>query len=283
MNKSGFLHENEAKALARKFAEERYKAEQEARLWMKKYEELLIKFERNEENSKENSQGNEENSKGNQGFLKELVEELRAWQEKSNENAEIINEITEKNGNLMRINDELEKNLKNVIEELELFQKKYQEISGKIVNYEENIRILKEKSDKSNELLMKKDDVLEKIGIKSNQEKRKIEQLEKEIFGLKDLLKGIIDEKDLLLSQKSQIILEKDEKIENLLIKLQNIDGFIRKIAVLEENNSEIHKENEFLKEKEKNQMKNGNFHHNFPIKNEVILKVFYGFSFKFL
>jgi len=147
------MKESEAKLIAKKFAEDRVKAENEAQNWMKKYQELFLKIQDIEKMPLENNKNGQ-----NPEIIKELVSELKAWEEKSKEIEKVNVEIKAELEFFRKKNVENEVNLKKFLQELELWKNKYKsfdlEVSQKIIKYEENIVLLTHGIEKSNKELI---------------------------------------------------------------------------------------------------------------------------------
>lgn len=131
------MRESEAKIVAKRFAEDRLKAEQEAQAWMLRCQELMKRLQ-------EYEQGNRNSA--NMGVIQDLVAEIKAWEEKSKEIEKINKEIRSEADFFKKKNDENEISLRKFLKELELWKHKYEsfdrEVSQQILKYEENIIIL---------------------------------------------------------------------------------------------------------------------------------------------
>lgn len=157
------MKESDAKQLARRFAEDRFKAEKEAESWMKKYQELLSKLQASEasllayqeETAKLLSNNIETQEKtSNSKIVQECINEIKEWENKGAQLEKILLDSRKEANFFRKRAEELEKSLKEVSSEMLTWRDKSKafdlEILKKISTYEKNIAELTENLDKKN-------------------------------------------------------------------------------------------------------------------------------------
>lgn len=156
------IKESDAKQLARRFAEDRFKAEKEAESWMKKYQELLSKLQASEasllayqeETAKLGTQEKNVDSK----ILQEFINEIKEWENKGAQLENILLESRKEANFFRKRAEELEKSLKEVSSEMTTWRDKSKafdtDILKKISIYEKSIAELTENLEKKNHELV---------------------------------------------------------------------------------------------------------------------------------